>query len=99
MSAQTPIVPGLVPAHAQRKVPREIREAQMLAEARRIFAERGFGATSMDEIAEACGVTKPMVYAYFGSKQGLYLACIEHSAGELVRRLDQQLPCFADFLD
>jgi AcrR family transcriptional regulator len=48
----------------------------MLAVAERAFAERGYHAASVDAIAEAAGITKPMVYAYFGSKEGLYRACM-----------------------
>jgi AcrR family transcriptional regulator len=54
-----------------------VREEQMVTAATRIFAERGFHAASMDEIAEASGITKPMLYAYFDSKEGLFLACVE----------------------
>ena len=56
----------------------------MVAAAERIFGERGFHAASMDEIAEAVGVTKPMLYAYFGSKEGLFAAC-GRAAGERLR--------------
>ena len=48
----------------------------MLAVAERAFAERGYHAASVDAIAEAAGISKPMVYAYFGSKEGLYRACM-----------------------
>ena len=41
----------------------------------------------MDEIADCAGVSKPMVYAYFGSKEGLYMAYIERAGGELLERL------------
>ncbi|MDQ3933202.1 MAG: TetR/AcrR family transcriptional regulator [Actinomycetota bacterium] len=47
----------------------------MVAAAERVFAERGYDAASMDDIAAECGVTKPMLYAYFGSKEGLFAAC------------------------
>ena len=46
----------------------------MLEEATRIFGKGGFRDTSMDDIAEACGITKPMLYAYFDSKEGLFMA-------------------------
>ncbi|MEA2375307.1 MAG: hypothetical protein QOD53_1770, partial [Thermoleophilaceae bacterium] len=49
----------------------------MIRAATRIFAGRGYSETSMDEIAHACGVTKPMLYAYFSSKEGLLVACLE----------------------
>jgi AcrR family transcriptional regulator len=41
----------------------------------------------MDRIAELAGVSKPMLYAYFGSKEGLYLAYVERTGAELVQRL------------
>ena len=41
----------------------------------------------MDEIAELADVSKPMLYAYFGSKQGLYLAYVQRAGGELLERL------------
>ena len=47
----------------------------MLDAAERVFASRGFRGASMDEIAAECGVTKPMLYAYFGSKEELFAAC------------------------
>jgi len=70
-----------------RKVPRRIREPQMLQAAERAFADRGFHAASVDAIAEASGITKPMVYAYFGSKEGLYRACMERARVRLLAAL------------
>lgn len=55
----------------------------MLDVAKDIFAAQGYRATSMDEIAERCGVSKPMLYEYFGSKDGLLLACVAKSRAEL----------------
>lgn len=48
-----------------------------------VFAERGYAAASMDEIAERVGVSKPMLYEYFNSKEGLLLACIRQARAEL----------------
>ena len=59
------------------------REQQMLDVAERVFGERGYQAASMDEIAERCGVSKPMLYEYFGSKDGLLVACVSRSKAEL----------------
>ena len=70
-----------------RKVPREVRERQMLAVAERAFGQRGFHAASVDAIAEASGITKPMVYAYFGSKEGLYRACMQRARARLLGAL------------
>jgi AcrR family transcriptional regulator len=65
------------------KVPRQVREREMLAVARRSFAKYGFEESSMDEIAEAAGISKPMLYNYFGSKGGLFYACVREEAEEL----------------
>lgn len=59
------------------------RERQMIEVAEQVFAERGYQAASMDEIADLVGVSKPMLYAYFGSKEGLLLACIQRARAEL----------------
>ena len=56
--------------------------------AERVFAERGFHAASVDAIAEGAGITKPMVYAYFGSKEGLYIACMERARRRLFDAID-----------
>lgn len=75
---------GTVRRAMRRKLPRELREQQMLDVAARVFAERGFHHASMDEIARACGLTKPMLYAYFKSKEGLYLATVDRAGRYLV---------------
>jgi len=64
-------------------MPRAERERQMIQVAEQVFAERGYVTASMDEIAERVGVSKPMLYEYFNSKEGLLLACIAQSRAEL----------------
>jgi AcrR family transcriptional regulator len=73
----------------RKKVPRAEREARMLDVAMPLFAERGFHAVSVDEVAVGAGVTKPMVYAYFGSKEGLFAACVDRAAAGLIGALEQ----------
>jgi AcrR family transcriptional regulator len=68
-------------------MPRSAREQLILRVAGQVFAEGGYERASMDRIAALAGVSKPMLYAYFGSKEGLYLAYIERTGGELVQRL------------
>jgi AcrR family transcriptional regulator len=63
-----------------KRLPRAVREQQMLDAAVKIFARRGFHAASMDEIAEVAGISKPMVYAYLGTKDALFLACLRREA-------------------
>jgi AcrR family transcriptional regulator len=61
----------------------------MLEVAERAFAARGFHAASVDAIAEGAGISKPMVYAYFGSKEGLYRACMARARERLFETLRQ----------
>ena len=70
-----------------RGVPRAERERQILDVAGREFASRGYHAVSMDDVAERAGVSKPLVYSYFRSKEGLYLAYVERAGRELLERL------------
>jgi AcrR family transcriptional regulator len=70
-----------------RGVPRAVREPQILDVAGRVFAARGYHAASMEEIAAQADVTKPLVYAYFGSKENLYVAYIERAGRDLLERM------------
>jgi AcrR family transcriptional regulator len=70
-------------------MPKAERKAQMLDVAEVVFAEQGYLATSMDEIAERVGVSKPMLYEYFGSKEGLLIGCIHRARAELRSKTEQ----------
>ena len=59
------------------------RREQLLDIGRVLFAERGFDATSVEEIASKAGVSKPVVYEHFGGKEGLYAVVVDRE----VRRL------------
>ena len=66
-------------ATPRRRMPRAEREALMLDVAEQIFGELGYQASSMDEIAARAGVSKPMLYHYYGSKERLFLACLRRA--------------------
>ncbi len=71
--------------HAQRtRLPRAERERLILDVAHARFAAHGFGAVTMDDVAADAGVTKPLLYAYFGNKERLYLACMERAGEAMV---------------
>jgi AcrR family transcriptional regulator len=61
------------------------RRNQLLDIGRSLFAERGFDATSIEEIASRAGVSKPVVYEHFGGKEGLYAVVVDR---EMQRLLD-----------
>ena len=65
------------------RLAREDRMEQTLTAARALFAERGYAAVTMDEVAAAVGVTKPLLYNYFGNKERLYIACMERAGDAL----------------
>ena len=74
-----------MPATSQRPnagtkgVPRADREAQIVEAASEVFGTRGFAATSVGDIAERAGISKPLIYNYFGSKEGLLRACLHRA--------------------
>src|SRR4051794_4242513 len=70
-------------APSRTRLPREERMEQTLSAARGLFAERGYAAVTMDEVAAEVGVTKPLLYNYFGNKEGLYTACMERAGDAL----------------
>jgi len=67
-----------------RRLTAEQRRDQLFAVALELFAKRGYRATTMDDIAEAAGVTKPLVYQHFSSKRALYLELVDSIAQELL---------------
>src|SRR3984957_7397152 len=76
-------MPGELGVSIRRLTGGERRE-QLIAVALELFARRGYRATTMDDIAEAAGVTKPLVYQHFSSKRALYLELVDSIAQELV---------------
>lgn len=56
--------------------------------AAKLFAEKGYNAVSMREISENSGMSKPMIYYYFGSKEGIYSDLIETGISQFLRWLD-----------
>ncbi|MEU7475542.1 TetR/AcrR family transcriptional regulator [Lentzea sp. NPDC042327] len=62
------------------------RREQLLDVSRSLFAEKGFEATSVEEIAHRAGVSKPVVYEHFGGKEGIYAVIVDR---EMRRLMDQ----------
>jgi AcrR family transcriptional regulator len=58
------------------RVPRAVRRNQLLELAEELFMEKGYGGFSIDDLCRAAGVSRPIVYDHFGSKDGLYIACL-----------------------
>jgi AcrR family transcriptional regulator len=58
------------------RVPRAVRRNQLLELAEELFMEKGYGGFSIDDLCRAAGVSRPIVYDHFGSKDGLYITCL-----------------------
>jgi len=65
------------------------RREQLLAVAKKIFAERGFQSTTMDDIAKEAGFTKPILYQFFQSKTELYKEIVEDIATSMIHSLSK----------
>jgi AcrR family transcriptional regulator len=73
----------------RRRLTAEARRRQLFDVALTLFAEHGYAATTMDDIAEAAGVTKPLVYQHFASKRALYLELMDVFSHEIVAAIVQ----------
>jgi AcrR family transcriptional regulator len=67
------------------------RREQLLDVGRRLFAEKGFEGTSVEEIAAKAGVSKPVVYEHFGGKEGLYAVVVDRETEYLLERMTASL--------
>ena len=102
-----------VPAGAKRRMRGPERRAQLLAVARRVFGKAGFHGVSMDDVAKEAGVTKPILYDHFNSKEELYVALLDADASSLEervrtalqaptgnrQRIQQSFQAYFDFVD
>ncbi len=77
----------LVKGYRPGRVPRAVRAEQLLDLAERLFAERGFHGASMDELARRAGVSKPVIYDHFGSKEQLFATCVRRTGEVLADRV------------
>jgi len=70
-------------ARPRQRLARAEREQQLLDVAERLFVDRGYDRTSIEDVARAAGITRPVVYHHHGSKEGLYAACVRRARDRL----------------
>ncbi|MCA9604070.1 MAG: TetR/AcrR family transcriptional regulator [Myxococcales bacterium] len=75
-----------MPAPARTRFTVEDRRAQLLELGLRLFAEHAYDDVSIDDIASAAGISKGLLYHYYGGKRAFYVACVSHAAERLVER-------------
>ena len=71
-------------AGGTKRLPRAVREQQMLDAAVQMFSVNGYHETSMDAIAAAAQISKPMLYLYYGSKEDLFGACLNREMSRFI---------------
>ena len=71
-------------AGGTKRLPRAVREQQMLDAAVKVFAANGFSEASMDAIAAQAQISKPMLYLYYGSKEELFSACVARESAKFI---------------
>ena len=74
-------------AGGTKRLPRAVREQQMLDAAVQMFSLNGYHETSMDTIAAAAEISKPMLYLYYGSKEELFAACLSRELSRFVEAI------------
>ncbi|WP_018178169.1 TetR/AcrR family transcriptional regulator [Jongsikchunia kroppenstedtii] len=74
-------------AGGTKRLPRAVREQQMLDAAVKVFSANGFREASMDAIAAEADISKPMLYLYYGSKDELFGACVQREGARFFEAL------------
>ncbi len=67
------------------------RREQLIRVGRQLFAEKGYEAVTVEEIAAEAGVSKPVVYEHFGGKEGLYAVVVDREMSDLLGRVEVAL--------
>lgn len=83
------VSPGRPVTAAPKRLPAGKRRQQLLDVALRLFATKGYNSTTMDDIAEAAGVTKPLLYQHFESKRALYLELVDAVATTMLTAIGE----------
>jgi AcrR family transcriptional regulator len=85
--ARQPVSDVTLDGHRKGRVPRAVREQQLPDVAEELFLSQGYEATSIEDIARAAGVSRPIVYEHHGNKGGVYLACVRRARAALERAI------------
>jgi len=84
-----PRTPPIQSRAGTKGVPRADREAQIVRAACEVFGTEGYAGASVAVVAERAGISKPLVYQYFGSKEGLFSACLHHGGQILAEEMER----------
>ena len=86
-----PVPAARKPSGAKVRMTGQQRREQLLNVGRKLFAEKGFEAVTVEEIAAKAGVSKPVVYEHFGGKEGLYAVVVDRETNYLLESISEAL--------
>ncbi|QWC86971.1 TetR/AcrR family transcriptional regulator [Nocardioidaceae bacterium] len=78
------------------RLPRRARRAQLLGSAMEVFTAQGYHAAAMDDVADAAGVSKPVLYQHFPGKLDLYLALLDTACETVIDQVRRALESTED---
>jgi AcrR family transcriptional regulator len=78
-------------APARRRLSKDARRAELLRAGERVFSERPYEAVSIEDIADAAGISKNLLYHYFAGKRDLYLTTIREAAEQMLAATEPDL--------
>ncbi|MFT4974245.1 MAG: AcrR family transcriptional regulator [Myxococcota bacterium] len=81
----------MMAAMANKRLTASQRRAQLIEVGRGVLAQKGYAGTSVEEIARAAGVSKPIVYEHFGGKEGLFAVIVDREMDLLVQRVSNSI--------
>jgi AcrR family transcriptional regulator len=90
------VTPSGVGGHRKGRVPRAVREQQLLDVAEELFLDKGYEATSIEDVCRRADVSRPIVYDLIGNKAALYLACVRRARGALEQALAEAVTAASD---
>jgi AcrR family transcriptional regulator len=89
MLTKNPPLSAQIAGHKKGRVPRALREQQILDISEALFLSKGYDATSIEEICRAADVSRPVVYDLIGNKAAIYLACVRRVRGVFEETLSE----------
>ena len=84
---------------ARRRLTADQREQQLLDVAEGLFTEHGFEGVSVEDIAQAAGISRPIVYQHHGSREGIFVACVRRARDEFEATMTASAPDVSGGID
>jgi AcrR family transcriptional regulator len=84
------------PSRSTPRLTKAERKRQLLAHAKNLFVTQGYQATTTEKIAQAAGVSEPVLYRHFANKRALFLEVLEEIRAATLQRWNAEISCLTD---